>query len=380
MASTGTIIYGADYNAVQTIVNEVLGDGTPYGPNNQVLEATQFSLLPPQYNWAEDQTILQTTITYNPYGTVTFPGVNTTTTYYDSTSRNTYYRGAFETTQTGATTVNQYAVGRITYYPDFGYNQITSSTSVATSATITKLQWQNLADDINKVYYHQNGSTFTGYTQVSGKISYNNLNSLNTVINSALATRTQIASSQKSQTFIQSATNNSTWGSGANANSGTQSTVNVSFSSTYATTYFFNQGGSIVFQGIFPGASASAQDQDWVTFMNSFTYAVTSPQYDIMFTATTSSILLAQIKDPLTLSAYSANIIEIWGSNALNTTTIAINVRYLDYHKPIGSPPASQDQVSGGIGFNVYQSTAVGAFNGIVPASITTTSWTTVST
>jgi hypothetical protein len=32
MVATGSIIYGADYNAVQTKVVEVLGSGSPYGP------------------------------------------------------------------------------------------------------------------------------------------------------------------------------------------------------------------------------------------------------------------------------------------------------------------------------------------------------------
>jgi len=380
MASTGTIIYGADYNTVQTKVNQVLGDGYPYGPKYVVYTPTQYSLLPPQYNWAEDQNTLQTTITYNPYGTVFFAGIGTTTTYYDSVSKNTYYRGAFETTQSGATTVNQYAVGLITYYPDFGYNQITSSTSVASSATITHAHWQNLANDTNKVWIHQTGNTYTGYAQLVGKITYANLATIDSYMTTAIANRTTVAASQLVQTLIGSSTNSGSWGGpNGSSNSGTQSTTNISFSSTNATTYFFNQGGNVSFQGIFPTASGSAQDQNWLTFMNSFTYVLNAPQYDILFTATSSTLLL-QLSDPLATSAYSKNKVEVWGLPALNTTTVSINVRYIDYHTATGSPTLGPDSVSGGIGFAIYQNVAAGAFGGIVPSSITTTTWTVAST
>jgi hypothetical protein len=390
MASVGSVVYGADYNAVVTKVNEVLGDGTPYGPKYPVFLPTQYSTLPPAFSWQEDLglntiSIRYADVTFNPS-----PASRGPTQVYDSVNDRSYYRGTFQFTATGITQIEYYSVGLISILGDYGYNQVLTASAVTATNTINKAEWQRLADDVNRTYKHQVGSTFTGYSSVTGVISYSNLSILNSTMDSCLVNRTSLAVSQKTKSFVQSMTNGGTWGGVGgtgqvgvqNANSGTKATVTIVFSNTNAMQYFFNQGNSFSLEGTGPVSRTAPQDSDWSDFLSRTKYT-----YDInAYVASSATTGLVTVLTDTTASGagtvYNANEIRIWASRSTATSTVNIEWHMVDKHNP-DATWGGVDYVSAGAGCLVYKTIANGAlgtFTGIQPNSITTGTYSVTST
>lgn len=390
MASVGSVVYGADYNAVVTKVNEVLGDGTPYGPKYPVYLPTQYSTLPPTFNWQEDITLNTISIRYANFTFNPSPATRGPVEVFDAPNDRSYYRGAFQFTATGITQIEYYSVGLISILGDYGYNQVLTANAVTATNTINKAEWQRLADDVNKTYKHQVGSTFTGYSSITGVISYSNLSILNSTMDTCLVNRTTMAPSQKTKSLVSSMTNGGTWGGAGgtgqigaiSANSGTQATVTIVFSNTNAMQYFFNQGNSLSLEGIGPVSTTAPQDSDWSDFLSRTKFA-----YDInSYVATSATTGLVSVLTDTTASGggviYNSNEIRIYASRSTVTSTVVIGWRMIDKHNPDvswGGP----DYVSPGAGCLVYKTIANGAlgtFTGIEPLSITTSTYSATST
>ena len=290
--ATGDIIYGADYNAVQTKVRQILGDGFPFGP-------------------------------------------------------------------TGSGDLS------------FGYNQSLLSGTVAVRDPITKVQWQGLADDINKAYIHQNNNTFTNYATISGEISYTNLNDLNNVVTPMVttqATRVTAHPNQLTKTQLTGLTNTrgSAWGGIGNV--GITGAFTLEWSGVNNQNYFFNQGGSIQITGFGPNQSGSVQDSDWLTFLASFNCVIDYAKWSLVTAGSFTEIY--RITDTGSASGnYVTNYIAVSAQkvNISGSSYLQVSVTYQDSHSPGGIGSAGgpgPDTVSAGAGYNVYLSNASGAFTG----------------
>ena len=289
--ATGDIIYGADYNAVQTKVREILGDGFPFGP-----------------------------------------------------------------TGTGDLS--------------FGYNQPLLSGTVAILDPITKVQWQHLADDINKAYIHQNNNTFTNYATISGEISYTNLNDLNNVVTPMTlyqATRVTAHPNQLTKNQLTGLTNtrSSTWGGIGNV--GITGEFTLIWANNNDQNYFFNQGGSFQITGFGPDQSGSVQDSDWQTFLTSFNCVIDYARWSLVAAYPTFTEIY-RITDTGSASGnYVTNYIAVSASRNVGSNALIVRVNYQDSHDPAGQGTAGgpgPDTVSAGAGYNVYLSNASGAFVG----------------
>ena len=285
--SSGAIIYGADYNAVQIKIVEVLGSGTPYGPG--------------------------------------------------------------------------------TASPNYGYNQTVTSSTVAIGAIITASQFQLMADDINKCYVHQTGASFTGYAastdsqpfEITGNVVYAaNLNLLDTTINTCITNRLVAAATQLASvaTTYWRTTN---WG-GVVAPAAIAQTNTITFASTAAAQYWFNQGGQIVFQGTYRGTPPTTQDTAWKNEVTAFTYTIDVTSYAGLTTTPTNKYTGAGAA-PYGLNALTLAV-------SLSGAVITCTVTYNDAHAALGAGP---DTVTGsatiGVGFSITNYTATGAFTGTAP-------------
>lgn len=257
----------------------------------------------------------------------------------------------------------------------FGYNQSLLSGQVAATQQITALQWNNLANDINKAYTHINGSSFPGYATISGNISYANLNTLITYAASCYNNRLTRAANQASKTQFATtgATRATAWGNG---NTTITSTYTVAFNSAADMKYYFNQGGSFSFGGII-GTVATAQDVAWQTALNAMTTAAPTLSYASWSTLTTVNAAIYSQNFTYGTDGASDNItISARLDLALaSATQIIFTVAFRDTHVITGAASAAADSVSAGFGYNFYKNTTIGAFTGIQPASGTATTF-----
>jgi hypothetical protein len=148
-----------------------------------------------------------------------------------------------------------------------GYNQTVVSSDVFTGNQITRAQWDLLKTDIVNILYHQTGDLPNIATVNSGDViqfgaGHPNSN-YNTLLDTAIANRFQVAASQSVVTSKGAATYTSAW------NSSAQFTVTVTFSTADQGRYFFNSGGKIRLNTSISGGSGTAQYNAWVNFLNS---------------------------------------------------------------------------------------------------------------
>lgn len=247
----------------------------------------------------------------------------------------------------------------------YGYNQTVSSALVNPGDIITATQWNNLVADLNKCYIHQTGSSFPGYTTLSGTITYANLTALDNIANTIVSNRVSIGSNQFTQSLLRTDTRSVAWGSGTSSIS---SVLTVTWASTNDMWYFFNQGGSFKFQGIPPSGSTTAQDISWGTLMTNFNYTTTFSDFQGAWNIRNNN--------PPLFSAYSSSGTNPYQSNYVTVTlvvhslSIELGILYVDNHIGTGGGP---DSVSAGIGCSIYRNIASGSFNGTPNISTTNT-------
>jgi hypothetical protein len=148
-----------------------------------------------------------------------------------------------------------------------GYGQSLSSSDVFTGNRITKEQWDLLRYDIVNIRVHQDGEPPTiitvnvgdpiGYGAASPNTNYN------TLIETAISNRFNIASNQSVITLKATETYTSSWSSSA------QTTLTTTFSTADDARYFFNSGGKIRITSSLSGGTPTSQNNAWTNFLNS---------------------------------------------------------------------------------------------------------------
>ena len=367
MAAIGSKVYASDYNAVQVKARIVLGDGYPYGYGTTFPEyGYGASLLSsPVDNTRELNTATVTTTATAGVFTLTLASVvgakigkivkvNGVVSNSTITSINT----VTSSVTINNTTTSIISTGSIV---SIYYNS---------NILITKQQWQNLADDINKISLHQNNTNFVGYGTVTGKVTLSNLTLLNSTIDTLTLSKSAVDASQLTlDPFIGQQVVAYQWGSG---NTGIRSTTNIVFSSAQEMQYFFNSGGEISFGGQGPPLVTS-QDTAWYNLLNTV-FVNTSARFTRTEFSRISGIpfLWYQVQDGT--APYNLNTISITAQKF--STIISFVVTFQDGHVASGLSPA--DFVSSGAGYKVYQKRSTGAFTGVQPSSITVSNFTIV--
>lgn len=148
-----------------------------------------------------------------------------------------------------------------------GYGQTVLSSDVFTGNTITKAQWDLLKYDIINIRYHQDGilpnivSVNSGDPITYGAGSPNT--NYNTLLETAIANRFQLAENQSVVTSKGSVNTTSTWNVSATA------TLTVTFGNANDARYFFNSGGKVRITATLFGGSTTPQVNAWRNFLNS---------------------------------------------------------------------------------------------------------------
>jgi hypothetical protein len=369
MASVGTQIYSSDYNAVQIKVRTVLGDGYPYGAGTSN----------PDYGYGA--TLLSSPVdNTRDYSTSRVNGDVSTGSYSLTLSRITGAKIGKIVNVTGVvsnTTVTAINTATRTISISNSTTSIVSSGSQValyynSNILITQQQWQNLEDDVNAINKHQTNANFVGYSTISGKVSVSNLSELNTVIDNLTLTRNLVNAAQLTlDPAVASRTVPYSWG--GIGNKGIQNIAYVTFNSANEMQFFFNSGGEISFGGIGP-RYITAQDAAWIQLLTTV-FVNTS----VRFTRTEFSRIgpipfqWYQVEDGN--APYNLNTITISAQKFNNY--ILFKVTFRDGHVPIGA--STEDTVTDGAGYAVFQKRSTGAVIGVQPSSVTLTAFTTFS-
>jgi len=148
-----------------------------------------------------------------------------------------------------------------------GYGQTVQSSDVFTGNTITKAQWDLIKFDIINIKLHQDG-VLPGVVTVNvgdpigfGASSPNN--NYDTLLETAIANRFQLASSQSVVNSAASRTYTTPWSTSLT------STLTCTFSTADQARYFFNSGGKVRFTSTLSGGSSTPQINAWVNFLAS---------------------------------------------------------------------------------------------------------------
>jgi hypothetical protein len=148
-----------------------------------------------------------------------------------------------------------------------GYGQTVQSSDVFTGNTITKAQWDLLRYDIINIKFHQDG-ILPGIVTVNvgdpigfGASSPNS--NYDTLLETAITNRFQIAGSQSVVNSAASQTYTTPWSTSLTA------TLTCTFSTATEARYFFNSGGKVRFTTSLSGVSSTPQINAWTNFLAS---------------------------------------------------------------------------------------------------------------
>jgi hypothetical protein len=148
-----------------------------------------------------------------------------------------------------------------------GYGQTVQSSDVFTGNTITKAQWDLIKFDIINIKLHQDG-VLPGIVNVNVGDPINfgasapNTN-YDTLLETAITNRFQIASSQSVVNSAASRTYTTSWSTSLTA------TLTCTFSTADQARYFFNSGGKVRFTSTLSGGSSTPQINAWVNLLAS---------------------------------------------------------------------------------------------------------------
>jgi hypothetical protein len=244
--------------------------------------------------------------------------------------------------------------GDVTY----GYGQTLQSSQVSAGSLITAAQWNALANDVNIAYTHQNGSSFSGYTNPivsTGTVVTSAMyNQLYNTMSALVSSRQTVAAAQLATSSAGSATYGSQWGNGS-SNQGITHSGSMTFASANALQYFWNTGGSISFQGVGPNQSGSTQDADWQAALTAFNYTL---NYSNVWGGSNAVIQTFQTQP----SPYNNSYIQL--SGYISGGVINWTVHYEDAVPTNWNStwsPSTANKVSPGAGYTVYVSEATGA-------------------
>lgn len=244
-----------------------------------------------------------------------------------------------------------------------GYGQPVQSADVFIGNQITKAQWDALRHDIVSIRLHQDGELPNIVTVNSGDVISFGAgapnNNYNTLLDTAIANRFQVASNQSIVTSRGSATYSSPWTTIA------QFTLTVTFSSSNEARYFFNSGGKIRLTTTLSGGTPTSQYNAWTNFLNGVgtrSFGAATDPITNYYTLTDSYQVYYQ--GSLT-TPYSANNYRLEArTNVANNSSGAASILYLrvtlndSYVDPGPTPPA--DLVNGTLAIAVDELKASG--------------------
>jgi hypothetical protein len=256
-----------------------------------------------------------------------------------------------------------------------GYGQALSSTDVFTGNQITKEQWDLLRYDIVNIRVHQDGVLPTivtvnvgdpiGYGAGSPNTNYNSL------MDTAIANRFNIASNQSIISAAASQTYSSAWGSSA------QATLTATFSTADQARYFFNSGGKIRITTTLTGSSITSQNNAWVNFLNSAatqSFGAATNEFVNFYTLTNAyqTYYQGSLTTPYSSNNYRLEARSNVANNSSGTATVVeLRITLTDSYVDSG-PPAPGDSVDGTLTISVDELKASGSL--IPTGSFTITS------
>lgn len=250
-----------------------------------------------------------------------------------------------------------------------GYGQTVQSADVYTGNTITKAQWDLLRYDITSIRYHQDGVLPDIVTvQVGDVIGYGagspNSN-YDTLVETAIVNRFQLASSQSIASSIGTGTTTATWGVSAVC------TLTCTFANSNDARYFFNSGGRIRITPTLAGGSGTAQQRSWISILNavgtqsfgavndsSVNYYTLTNSYQDFYTKSTST--------PYSANNYKLSAKTDVADNSTGTATILyikvmLDDAYVDPDTVYGGSEAPGDAVDGTLTLSFAELKAYGS-------------------
>jgi hypothetical protein len=253
-----------------------------------------------------------------------------------------------------------------------GYGQSIYSNPVSPGNQITAEQWNALKTDIVNIRIHQNGltpsipSAEAGSTITAG--AGHPYFSYDTILNSADATRFDLATTQSILTQKDEKTTSNPWSSTA------ETTLTVSFSTADQARYFFNSGGKIKIRGEITGGTTS-QTNYWKSLLNTVGnidfgagegnlrfYQLTN-SYQTLFQSSSSVYGISSI---YLSAAYSSNYIKVEvksdvSSNVNGTATVlTFKISLVDIYVDSSPSTPPYDQVDGTLAIRVSELKASG--------------------
>lgn len=251
-----------------------------------------------------------------------------------------------------------------------GYGQTVQSADVFIGNQISKAQWDALRYDIINIRYHQDGTVPTiQEVQTGDLIGYGaNFPILNydTLLNTAITNKFNVAASQSVISTINTATTSSTWTSLAECE------LTATFSTSNQARYFFNSGGKIRISSSITGGSSTAQVSAWKSILTSagtksfgadtdpiINYYTLTNNYQIFYQANLST--------PYSANNYKLSAKTNVTNNSSGTATILyIKITLTDSYQDPAVPPHTPstvlpiDQVDGTLNISVSELKASG--------------------
>ena len=244
-----------------------------------------------------------------------------------------------------------------------GYGQVVQSADVFTGNQITKAQWDALRYDIVNIRFHQDGVLPNIVTvNVGDPISYGasapNTN-YNTLIDTAISNRFQIATSQSVVTNKGTATTSSSWSTSA------VMTATLTFANSNEARYFFNSGGKIRLTTSLTGGNGTQQVNAWTSFLSTTgtqSFGANTNPITNYYSLTNSykTYYQGSLSTP-----YSANNIilsaktDVADNSSGTATVLYLKVALTDAYVDPGSP-APGDLVTGTLSISVDELKATG--------------------
>jgi hypothetical protein len=264
-----------------------------------------------------------------------------------------------------------------------GYGQTVLSSDVFTGNAITKAQWDALRYDIINIRYHQDGVlpaiiTLTDNAVIGYGASSPNTN-YDTLLETAIANRFQLAGNQSAISTSGTASTSSTWSSLASCD------ITVTFASATAARYFFNSGGKVRITPTITGGSATSQVNAWITFLSSVgtrEFGAGTDPFVNYYTLTNS--FQTYYQGSLT-TPYSANNFKLEAksnvadNSAGTATTLYLKVTLTDNYTDSGAAfdpnPPPGDSVDGTLSIVVSEVKAAGTMQPSGTFSVTSPSY-----
>jgi len=243
-----------------------------------------------------------------------------------------------------------------------GYGQTVQSADVFAGNEITKAQWDLLRYDIVNIRLHQDGVLPNIVTvNVGDPIGYGagspNTN-YDTLLETAVANRFQIAQNQSVVANKGTATTSSSWSVSATME------LTITFANSNDARYFFNSGGKVRITSTLTGGNGTAQVNAWTNFLTSVGTQSFGAANVLSNYYTLTNSYQTYYQNSLS-TPYSANNINLSAKtnvadNSSGTATILyLKVTLNDAYVDPGSP-APGDLVNGTLSLSIDELKATG--------------------